>query len=269
MTGRIGIVTGGAQGIGAATARRLAEGGIHVFIADVAVEAGHDTCREIEANGGQATFIEGDVLFAGDGPSKVVEEVLGQTTGQLNIVVNNAFAYERGESFLDVSSEQLGADLDHLVVSYHRMIKAARPALAQASDSAIVNLASIRGFHTGIGFGPYSVAKAAVAQLTRVLAHELGGEGIRVNAVAPGVIGTARTMSQPQHRRDLIASFTPLQRIGTPDDVARAIAFLASPASDFITGQILGIDGGLTLPLHTDSVNLGLAFEEARRTAET
>lgn len=269
MTKRIGIVTGGAQGIGAATSRRLGEDGVHVFVADVSVEEGRATCNQIEADGGRATFVEGDLLFSEDGPSKVVDDVLDQTDGRLDVLVNNAFAWERSGPFLDVTSEQLGADLDHLVVSYQRMTKAARPALSRSEDAAIVNLASIRGFHTGIGFGPYSIAKAAVAQMTRVLAHELGEEGIRVNAVAPGVIGTARTMSQPQSRRDLIASFTPLRRIGTPDDVARAIAFLASPAADFITGQVLGIDGGLTLPLHTDSVNLALDFDVDRRSSES
>lgn len=258
---RIGIVSGGAQGIGAATAVRLAEDGVHVFIADVAIESGLQLCRTIQAAGGEATFLEGDVLFASDGPIGTVNRVLDATGGQLDIVVNNAFAYERGGMLADVSGDTFTADLQQLVVSYHSMIVASRDALSRSTHPAIVNLASVRGSHTGVGFGTYSVAKAAVAQMTRVYAHELGDSGIRVNAVAPGVIGTARTMSTPQHRRDRVASFTPLRRIGTADDVARAIVFLASPAAGFITGQVLAIDGGLTLPLHTDSVDLGLAFE--------
>lgn len=240
---------------------RLAEDGVHVFIADVAVEPALEVCRTIRGAGGEATFLEGDVLFSPDGPSRTVDRVLDQTDGRLDVVVNNAFAYERGGSLADVTADTLTADLQQLVVSYHSMIVSARDALSRSSDPAIVNLASIRGFYTGVGFGTYSIAKAAVAQLTRVFAHELGAVGIRVNAVAPGVIGTARTMSTPQHRRDRVASFTPLRRIGTADDVARAIAFLTSPAASFITGQVLAIDGGLTLPLHTDSVSLGLAFE--------
>lgn len=264
---RIGIVSGGAQGIGAATAVRLAEDGVHVFVADVAVARGLETCRAIKEAGGEATFLEGDVLFAPDGPSRIVDRILDQTDGQLDVVVNNAFAFERGGTLADVPADAFTADLQQLVVSYHSMIISAHSALSRSPQPAIVNLASIRGFHTGVGFGTYSVAKAAVAQLTRVYAQELGDTGIRVNAVAPGVIGTARTMSTAQHHRDRVASFTPLRRIGTPDDVARAITFLASPAASFITGQVLAIDGGLTLPLHTDSVNLGLAFEAGQSEA--
>ncbi|HSJ28917.1 MAG TPA: SDR family NAD(P)-dependent oxidoreductase [Acidimicrobiia bacterium] len=260
MKERIAIVTGGANGIGAATAQRLAEDGLHVFVADVAVEVGDELCASIRADGQHATFVESD-LFAAGSPEATVGQILAHTDGSLDVLVNNAFAYERGGELADVTPESLGADLDQLVISYHSMIRASRHALARSETAAIVNLASVRGFYTGVGFGPYSIAKAAVAQLTRVYAHELGGEGIRVNAVAPGVIGTARTMAQPQRNRDRIASYTPLGRIGRPDDVARAIAFLASPAADYITGQVLGIDGGLTLPLHTDSVKLGIAFE--------
>lgn len=263
MSPRVGIVSGGAQGIGAATARRLAEDDVHVFVADVAAEPALALCREIQTAGGRATFVEADVLFDAAGPQRVVDRVVGETGG-LDVLVNNAFAFERGGDLADMASEQLSADLSQLVVSYHSMVRAARPALSGSDTAAVVNLASIRGHFTGNGFGSYSIAKAAVAQMTRVLAQELGPEGIRVNAVAPGVIGTARTMATPQARRDRTASFTPLGRIGTPDDVGRAIAFLASPASDYITGQVLAIDGGLTLPLHTDSVNLGIAFEAAR-----
>ena len=256
----VALVSGGAQGIGAMTCRRLADRGIRVFAVDVATDAGVAICEDIVKSGGMATFISQD-LFKPGGSAEAVAAVLAATSGRLDIVINNAFRYERGELLADMPSERFAEHLTRLVVSYQAMVNAARPALTRSVQGTIVNLASIRGIFAGGGFGSYSVAKAAVAQMTRVLATELGPEGIRVNAVAPGVIGTAKTMATSEHSRARIGHITPLGRIGTPDDVARAITFLACQESDFITGQVLVVDGGLSLPLHVDSVNLALDFE--------
>ena len=264
MSDPVALVSGGAQGIGAMTCRRLADRGFRVFAVDVATEAGVATCERIVNSGGMASFVAQD-LFKPGGPTEAVQTVLATTDGRLDILVNNAFRYERGELLADMSSEQFAEHLNRLVVSYQAMVGAARPSLARSSQGAIVNLASIRGIFAGGGFGSYSVAKAAVAQMTKVLATELGPEGIRVNAVAPGVIGTAKTMATSEHNRARIGHVTPLGRIGTPDDVARVITFLACPESDFVTGQVIVVDGGLSLPLHLDSVNLALDFEDLSR----
>jgi NAD(P)-dependent dehydrogenase (short-subunit alcohol dehydrogenase family) len=264
---RFALVSGGALGIGAATAHRLAERGNAVFIVDIAVEAGESVCREIIGGGGSAVFVHQD-LFAEGGPAAAVDRVLAETSGRLDIVVNNAFYYERGQRLADMAADVFIEHLSRLVVSYQATVKAAAPALSQSDQGAVVNLASVRGTFAGGGFGSYSVAKAAVAQMTKVLAVELASDGTRVNAVAPGVIGTAKTMATSETNRARMGYVTPLGRIGTPDDVARAIAFLASPESDFITGQVLVVDGGLTLPLHVDSVNLALEFDAARNAGD-
>jgi NAD(P)-dependent dehydrogenase (short-subunit alcohol dehydrogenase family) len=263
----VALVSGGAQGIGAKCALRLAERGIHVFVVDVAVVEGESTCEQISRSGGSSTFIRQD-LFTPAGPATAVDTVLGLTSGRLDIVVNNAFQYERGELLADMPAERFAEHLNRLVVSYQATVKAAHAPLARSDRGAIVNLASVRGIFAGGGFGSYSVAKAAVAQMTKVLATELGPEGIRVNAVAPGVIGTAKTMASSDHSRARIGQITPLGRIGTPDDVSGAITFLACDESSFITGQTLVVDGGLTLPLHIDSVNLALDFEATHGDAE-
>lgn len=254
------LVSGGSLGIGAATAIRLAERDIEVFVVDIARGPGEALCDDIIDSGGSAIFVEQD-LFVPGGPGLAVERILDATSGRLDIVVNNAFAYERGENLTDMAADVFADHLSRLVVTYQATVAAAVSALRQSDQAAIVNLASVRGSFAGGGFGPYSVSKAAVAQMTRVLATELGPEGIRVNAVAPGVIGTARTMASSETNRARMGFVTPAGRIGTPDDVARAIAFLACPESDFITGQVLVVDGGLTLPLHVDSVNRALEFE--------
>ncbi len=259
MTSPVAIVTGGAQGIGRATALALAATGAEVHIVDIADDAGAATVALIEDDGGTATFHHQD-LFVDGGPATAVERVTGVTDGRIDMLVNNAFSYRRKPDLAAVPSDEFGADLQRLVVSYHAMVAAARPHLQANGGGAVVNLASVRGRYSGPGFGAYSVAKAAVAQMTRVLALELGADGIRVNAVAPGVIGTAPTMALDPRRRDLMGHVTPIGRIGTPADVASVIAFLLSDGAAYVTGQIIRIDGGLSLPLQIDTMQQGIEY---------
>jgi NAD(P)-dependent dehydrogenase (short-subunit alcohol dehydrogenase family) len=259
MSHGVALVTGVAHGIGASTAQALARSGYEVHGVDVDTDYGEQTISLIVEAGGQATFHPAD-LAAPDGPRLAVERILGATNGRLHALINNAFRFEPGREALDLSSEEWEADLRFLFLSYLEVIRAAVDALGPGAS--IVNLASVRGTYAGGGFASYSVAKAAVAQLTRTLAVELGPRGVRVNAVAPGIIATRRTQKAALSVRRRYEAITPLQRLGEPDDVADVIAFLVSDAARFVTGHVLTVDGGLTLALQSDAANAAVTSSE-------
>jgi 3-oxoacyl-[acyl-carrier protein] reductase len=250
----IALVTGAAHGIGRATSILLAARGVETHCIDIDRSAGDEVVREIQSAGGSATFHCVDLASRG-GSERAVDAVLAASGGRLDVIVNNAFRYDRGRPLLALTDEEWEADLRFLLLSYVATVRAADPALTEGAS--IVNLASLRAWFTGDDFGSYSVAKAAVVQATRSLASELGPRGIRVNAVAPGFVVTGRARSLDPSQLDRYRAITPLRRLGEPEDVARAIAFLASDEARYITGEVLIVDGGLSLPLQADVVDVG------------
>jgi len=256
LTGHVAIVTGGARGIGGATARRLAEEGASVLAVDVdGAEAARNTDR-IQAAGGEAEAFAADVGTL-DGVRTMVERAV-ERWGKLTIVVNNAYSGGVRGDAVALTEESWDRAMDVGLKSMFRAAKYAVPHLRAAGGGAMVNISSVHGLLVAPGWFVYETLKPAVLGLTRQLAAQYGPDGIRVNAICPGHIVTERTEPQWQAHPDGLRFFEqqyPLRRTGKPLDIANAIVFLCSDEASFITGQALVVDGGLTIQLQE---NLGV-----------
>ncbi|MEV6107764.1 SDR family NAD(P)-dependent oxidoreductase [Streptomyces sp. NPDC051940] len=238
--GYTAIVTGGAHGIGAAIARRLADEGARVVIADIDGDAAKATAAAI---GRGAEGVHCDVRRTAD-----VEEAVAHAAevyGRLDVLVNNAYAGAGLGPFGQVAEADWLASFDVTLHGAMRAARAALPHLARAGGrGAIVNIGSVNG-ETGLGEHAYSAAKAGLTSLTRSLAVEAAASGVRVNLVAPGTIRTRAWDGREATLADVAANVYPMGRVGEPEDVAAAVAFLASRDAGWITGVTLPVDGGL------------------------
>ena len=259
LAGQVAIVTGGAQGIGGATARRLAEEGASVLIADVDVATAAKNVATIRDAGGTAEAFRGDVGGHEDVRAMVQQAV--DRWGRLDILVNNAYAPLGGEgrgSALEVSEAAWDRGMAVLVKSMFLAAKYAVPEMQRAGAGSIVNISSVHGLLMAPGSLVYEAGKSAVIGVTRQMAIEFGPSGIRVNAICPGHIVTERIQAQWDRNPGGLAFFEqqyPLRRCGRPVDIANSVVFLCSEEASFITGQALVVDGGLTIQLQE---NLGV-----------
>jgi NAD(P)-dependent dehydrogenase (short-subunit alcohol dehydrogenase family) len=260
LDGRVGIVTGGAQGIGGATARRLAGEGARVAIADVDRATAERNAETIRAAGGIALVVEADVARH-EQVRAMVERTVAEW-GRLDLLVNNAYHVVGGEpdgSALQVSEGRWDAGLDVLVKSIFLASKYAVPQMARSGGGAIVNLSSVHGLLQAPDALVYEAGKSAVIGVTRQMACDFGPLGVRVNAICPGHIVTERIQAAMWDKNprglEFFAQQYPLRRTGKPSDIASAIAFLCSDDASFVTGHALVVDGGLTIQLQE---NLGV-----------
>ncbi|MQY15258.1 putative oxidoreductase [Streptomyces sp. RB5] len=238
--GYAAIVTGGARGIGAAIARRLATEGARVVVADVDADAAKAAAADI---GRGAEWVHCDVRDSADVDEAVAHTV--ETFGRLDVVVNNAYAGATVGPVETISDADWLATFEVTLHGAVRVSRAALPHLARAGGrGAIVNIGSVNG-ETGLGEHAYSAAKAGLAGFTRTLAIEAADHGVRVNLVAPGTIRTRAWDGREQTLAAVAANVYPLGRVGEPSDVAAAVAFLASADAAWITGVTLPVDGGL------------------------
>jgi 3-oxoacyl-[acyl-carrier protein] reductase len=235
------IVTGAGSGIGAAVAARLAADGYAVLVNDLHRERAEETAARIAAAGGRAAAAAGDVSREEDVDAIVA--AARAAFGPVGLLVNNAGFIHQG-----LFETLTPADFDRMMAVHVRgsflMTRAVLPAMLEAGEGVIVNVASQLGQIGGIELVHYSAAKAAIIGMTKALAREVSARGVRVNAIAPGPINTPLVLGLSEDWRRRKAAELPLGRFGEPDEVAAAVAFLASPGASLFVGQTLGPNSG-------------------------
>jgi 3-oxoacyl-[acyl-carrier protein] reductase len=236
---KVVMVTGGAAGIGKVTAENFARQGAKVAICDVNTEAGEATTKEL---GPEASFTQVDVADSAS-VSDWVETAMDRY-GQIDVLVNNA-GITRDGLIMRMKEEDWDAVINVNLKSAFNCIKAVSKIMVRQKSGRIINLASVVGVMGNPGQANYVASKAGMIGLTKTVAKELGSRGITVNAVAPGFIETDMTAVLSEKAREAMLSIIPLQRAGTPQDVAEAIMFLSSDSAAYITGQVLHVTGGM------------------------
>lgn len=259
LSGQVAVVTGGASGIGGATARRLAADGTKVLIADINGVAARENAARITAAGGEAGVVVADMGNSADIAAMVKGAV--ERWGRLDILVNNAYSPTAAHDtdIPDTTEEAWDSGLAVMAKALFLATKHAIPHMERNGGGNIVNISSVHGLLQSPGFLVYEASKSAVIGMTRQMAAELGPRGIRVNAICPGHIVTENIQKHMwQENPSGYAFFEeqyPLRRCGKTEEIASAIAFLCSSEASFITGHALVVDGGLSLQLQE---NLGV-----------
>jgi NAD(P)-dependent dehydrogenase (short-subunit alcohol dehydrogenase family) len=240
--GRVGLVTGGGHGIGRASSRRLGAEGAALIIADIDLEAAQAVAAELDDAGVSAVAVSCDVTVRDSVDQAVAAGV--EHFGRLDVLVNTAGGDAAHPAFVDTADESWHALIDLNLTGVVRCIRAALPHLLVApAGGSVVTVGSINGM-SAFGSEPYSAAKAGLHNLTVNLAARHSRDGVRFNLIAPGTIRTRVWDQQPGSLQQLTPLY-PLGRVGEPDDVAAAVAFLSSDDAAWITGVVLPVDGGL------------------------
>lgn len=242
FTGKTALITGSGSGIGKSVAMMLADLGADIVINDVNVENAEKTAREIIEKGRKAIASSANVVK--DNEVKEMFDRIAESFGSLDILVNNA-GVTRDSLLMEMTEDQWDLVMDVNLKGVFLCSKYAAALMSQKKYGKIINISSASGLMGNIGQVNYAASKGGVISITKTLAKELARYSINVNAVAPGYIRTPMTEAVPEKVEKLLISQIPLRRAGEPEEVANAIAFLASDKADYITGQVLSVNGGI------------------------
>ena len=244
LEGKTAVVTGAARGIGRAICVKLAEAGANVAGLDIAMDTMDETADLVKAQGVQFLALEGNVTKIED-----LQAAFGKTIeqfGSLDILVNNA-GITRDGLLIRMDEADWRAVLDINLTGVFNGIKAAARQMMKQRSGRIISIASVVGMIGNAGQANYSASKAGVIGLTKTAAREFASRNINVNAVTPGFIVTAMTDKLSDEDKDKLHAQIPVRRLGTPEDVACAVLFLAGPLSAYVTGQVIRVDGGMVM----------------------
>ena len=244
LDGKTAVVTGGGRGIGRDISIALAKEGVSVVVSDIDEGSASGTSEDIIAAGGKAVAAVGDVSKSGDAKGIIDKSV--EAFSSVDILINNA-GITRDGLIIRMTDEDWDKVISVNLTGAFNMIKAAGRIMMKKRYGKIVSITSVVGIMGNAGQSNYAASKAGLIGLTRSAAKELASRNVCVNAVAPGYIETEMTRSLPVEAKEAFLNSIPLKRAGTPSDVANAVLFLSSPESDYITGQVIQVDGGMIM----------------------
>ena len=243
LKGKTAVITGAARGIGRAIALRFAQEGADIAFTDLQInDDALATVKELEANGVKVKAYASNAADFEE-TAKVIEEI-HKDFGRIDILVNNAGITKDG-LLLRMTEQQWDAVINVNLKSAFNFTHAVAPIMMRQRCGSIINMASIVGLHGNLGQANYSASKAGMIALAKSVAQELGGRGVRANSIAPGFIETAMTAQLPEEVHKQWLDKIPLRRGGTVEDIANVALFLASDMSNYITGQVIQVDGGM------------------------